>query len=163
MINLTLLGQAISFVIFLAFVMKFVWPPLIGAIDARQLKIQEGLEAAARARADLAKAQEDASSSAVEARTQASKIIDAAQKTANEMIEQAKIDAQKERERIIEAAQDAAAQATTKAQETLRQEVVTFASLMASKILQKEVNQAEHDALLEQLSEELTGLSGSRS
>jgi F-type H+-transporting ATPase subunit b len=75
-INATLIGQAIWFFLFVAFCMKFVWPPISKALEERKQKIAEGLSAADRAERDLVLAQEKASSNLKEAKEKASEIID---------------------------------------------------------------------------------------
>ncbi len=89
-INSTLVGQAIAFAIFVMFCMKFVWPPLIGAINERQRKIAEGLNAAEKAKADLATAEQDVQQELDLAKTKAAALIEQANKSANQLVEDAK-------------------------------------------------------------------------
>jgi F-type H+-transporting ATPase subunit b len=89
-INLTLIGQIIAFAVFVAFCMKFVWPPLINAMQERAKKIADGLDAANRAERDLKLAQEKATSQMREAKEQAAQVIEQANKRATQIIDEAK-------------------------------------------------------------------------
>ena len=103
-INLTLLGQTIAFAIFVWFCMKYVWPPITQAMQERQKKIADGLDAAGRAQQDLKLAQEKVSNTLRETREQATQIIEKANKQANSIVEEAKQQAQAEGERLIASA-----------------------------------------------------------
>jgi F-type H+-transporting ATPase subunit b len=104
-INLTLIGQIITFAIFVAFCMKFVWPHLLGAMQEREKKIADGLDAANRAARDLELAQKEAAGKLREAKEQAAEIIEQANKRANQIVDDAKETARTEGERIVAAAQ----------------------------------------------------------
>lgn len=155
MINYTIFGQMIAFAVFVWFCMKFVWPPLIGAINERQRKIEEGLNAAEKAKADLASAEAKAEEEFAHAKHEAAAIIERANKTANQMIEDAKEQARLESERIILAAHSSVEQEITKARESLRREVAALAVLGAEKILQDSVDEQKHAAMLSQLAAKL--------
>ncbi|OAV34560.1 ATP synthase B chain [Moraxella catarrhalis] len=155
MINLTIFGQLIAFAIFVLFCMKFVWPPLIGAINERQRKIEEGLNAAEKAKADLVSAEKQVEAEFAAAKTEASFIIERANKTANQMIEDAKEQARLEGERIIAAAHAAVEQEAAQTREQLRLQVASLAVLGAEKILQDKINEQEHASMLEQLAAKL--------
>lgn len=155
MINLTIFGQLIAFAIFVLFCMKFVWPPLIGAINERQRKIEDGLNAAQKAKADLASAEKQVQAEFAAAKTEAASIIERANKTANQMIEDAKEQARLEGERIIAAAHMAIEQEAAQTREQLRSQVANLAVLGAEKILQDKVNEQEHASMLEQLAAKL--------
>ncbi|MDO4700214.1 MAG: F0F1 ATP synthase subunit B [Moraxella sp.] len=155
MINYTIFGQAIAFAIFVMFCMKFVWPLLIGAIVERQRKIEEGLNAAEKAKADLASAEEKAEREFAAAKTEAASIIERANKTASQMIEEAKEQARLEGERIISAARSAIEQEAAQTREQLRQQVAQLAVLGAEKILQDKVDEQKHASMLEQLAAKL--------
>ncbi|OOS06461.1 ATP synthase F0 subcomplex B subunit [Moraxella cuniculi DSM 21768] len=154
-INLTIFGQLIAFAIFVLFCMKFVWPPLIGAINERQRKIEDGLNAAEKAKADLASAEKQVEAEVAAAKTEAASIIERANKTATQMIEDAKDQARLEGERIIAAAHAAIEQEAAQTREQLRAQVASLAVLGAEKILQDKVNEQEHASMLEQLAAKL--------
>ncbi len=154
-INLTLIGQIIAFAVFVAFCMKFVWPPLINAMQERAKKIADGLDAANRAQRDLKLAQEKAGSQLREAKEQAAQIIEQANKRASQIIDEAKEAASKEGDRIKVAAQAEIDQEVNRAKETLRSQVSTLAVAGASKILETSVDLTKHEALLDQLAKEL--------
>lgn len=155
MINSTIIGQMIAFAIFVWFCMKFVWPPLIGAINERQRKIEEGLNAAEKAKADLASAESQVQAEFANAKAEAASIIERANKTANQMIEDAKATARLESERIIVAAQQTVDQQIAQTREQLRSQVATLAVLGAEKILEEKVDEQKHASMLAQLATKL--------
>lgn len=155
MVNYTIFGQMIAFAIFVWFCMKFVWPPLIGAINERQRKIEEGLNAAEQARADLASAEVKVEQEFANAKAEAAAIIERANKTANQMIEDAKTQARVESERIITQAHSMMEQETLKTREQLRGQVASLAVMGAEKILQDKVDEQKHASMLEQLAAKL--------
>jgi len=154
-INLTLIGQIIAFAVFVAFCMKFVWPPLINAMQERAKKIADGLDAANRAERDLKLAQEKATSQMREAKEQAAQVIEQANKRASQIIEEAKDTARQEGERLKVAAQAEIDQEVNRAKETLRNRVSELAVAGASKILETSIDVEKHNALLDKLAEEL--------
>ena len=154
-INATLLAQFVVFFILALVTMKFVWPPMMKALDDRAKKIADGLAAA-----DLGKkAKEDADKAAaaelVKARDEGQKRIVDAEKRAQGIIEEAKKIASEEAARIVAAARDDAAQQLSKAREELRGQVASLAVQGAEQILKREVNAAAHADLLNQLKTEL--------
>ena len=104
-INLTILGQAIAFFIFVVFCMKYVWPPVIAALQERQKKIADGLAASDRAAKDLELTQEKSAQELRQAKEQAAALIEQANKRANQIVEGSKEDARKEGEKILAQAQ----------------------------------------------------------
>lgn len=155
MVNYTIFGQMIAFAVFVWFCMKFVWPPLIGAINERQRKIEEGLNAAEQARADLASAEVKVEQEFANAKAEAAAIIERANKTANQMIEDAKTQARVESERIITQAHSMMEQEALKTREELRVQVASLAVMGAEKILQDKVDEQKHASMLEQLAAKL--------
>lgn len=155
MINLTIVGQMIAFAIFVLFCMKFVWPPLIGAINERQRKIEEGLNAAEQARSDLASAEAKVEEQFANAKTEAAAIIERANKTANQMIENAKEQARLESERIVSQAHATMEQEVIKTREELRAQVAALAVLGAEKILEDKIDEQKHANMLGQLAAKL--------
>jgi F-type H+-transporting ATPase subunit b len=154
-INATLIGQIIAFAVFVWFCMKFVWPPLISSMEERAKKIADGLDAANRAERDLKLAQEKAGSQLREAKEQAAQIIEQANKRATQIIDEAKESARSEGDRLKVAAQAEIDQEVNRAKETLRTQVSTLAVAGASKILETSIDLEKHDALLNQLAQEL--------
>ena len=154
-INATLIGEVIAFLIMIALTMKFVWPPLTRAIEERQHKIAEGLEAADRARKELADADARAAEEVKHARAEAAVIIERASQQAAQIVDKARTDA------LLEAAkQKAAAQADIenmahRARAELRAQVAQLAIAGAEKILKREINADTHKALIEQLVAEI--------
>lgn len=154
-INLTLFGQTIAFAIFVWFCMKFVWPPITGAMQARQKKIAEGLDAAGRAQRDLQLAQEKASHSLRETKEQVAQILEQANKHANLIIEEAKQQARTEGERLVAGARAEIEQEVNRARDELRTQVAALAVAGAEKILESQVDAKVHNELVEKLASQL--------
>ncbi len=150
-INLTLIGQSISFFVFVFFCWKFVWPPIITALHERQKKIADGLAAAEQGAHRKQQAEEEAQKVIQEAKQQAQEIISLAQKRDTQMIEEAKETARTEGDRIKQAAQSEIEQEINRAKETLRAQVAAIAVSGAEKILQREVDASSHQAVLDEL------------
>ena len=154
-LNATLLGELIAFAVFVLFCMKFVWPPLIGDIEARQQKIADGLAASDRAEQDLRLVQEKVKQQLAEAKTQASALIDQAKKREQQIIDEASVKAQSEREKILAQAKAEIDAERIKAREELRKQVAVLAVAGAEKILQRSIDAAAHSDILEKLVAEL--------
>lgn len=154
-INLTLFGQTIAFAIFVWFCMKFVWPPLTGAMRERQRKIAEGLDAAGRAERDLQLAQEHAAQMLRETKEQAAEIIDRANKTAGSIVEEAKLQARTEGQKLIEGAKAEIDLEISRAKDQLRTQVAALAVTGAEKILETSVDGAAHNDLVAKLASQL--------
>lgn len=154
-INLTLLAQLISFAIFVWFCRKYVWPPIINAMQERQKEIADGLSAAERAQADLQLAQDSAADKLREAKQEASGIIEQANKRASQIVDEAKDQARTEGGRLKDAAQAEIDQEYNRAREQLRAKVATLAVTGAEKILQTSVDQSAHQQMLDKLASEL--------
>nr|WP_063571177.1 F0F1 ATP synthase subunit B [Luteibacter rhizovicinus] len=154
-INMTFLGQMISFAILVWFTTKFIWPQLNGAIEERQKKVAEGLAAAERARAELKDADAKVAVEIKQARLQATEIIDKAQQQANQLLEKARAEATGELNRLKAQAQDEIASMAQRAREQLREQVGALAVRGAEKIVQREIDPAAHRALLDQLAAEI--------
>ena len=151
-INLTLIGQLIAFVAFVAFCMRYVWPPIAGAMTERQDKIAEGLAAADRAGHDLEIAQQQVDEQLAEAKREAAGIIEAANKRAQAVVEEAKDTASTEAERVKAAAAAEIEQERARAQEQLLTQVSALALAGAEKILAAEIDADKHSDLLKTLS-----------
>lgn len=154
-INLTLIGQSITFAVFVWFCYAYVWPPLVAALAERQKKIADGLAAAERGQHEQELAEKKAAEHLKEAKGQASEIIAQAQKRANEIVDEAKGDARTEAERIKAGADAEIEQEINRAREQLRQEVVTLAISGAEKVLKREVDKDAHASSLNELSAQL--------
>ncbi|MCP4470939.1 MAG: F0F1 ATP synthase subunit B [Gammaproteobacteria bacterium] len=149
--NATLIGQTITFAVFVWFCMKYIWPPLMAALDERNARISEGLAAAQRGQQDLEDAQAKVGESLGEAKQQAQEIINQAQKRANEIVDEAKDSARDEADKIKAAASADIAQQITAAREHLRKEVSAIALAGTQQILKREVDAKAHAAVLDEL------------
>ncbi len=154
-INATLLGQAIAFVIFVWFCMKFIWPPLTKALQDRQKKIADGLAAAERGEQDKKLAQERATQEMKKAKTQAAEIIAQAQKRAGAIVEEGKDDARTEGERLLTAARAEIDLETNRAREQLREQVAKLSLAGAQKILQREIDAAANKDIVDSVVSQL--------
>mgnify|MGYP001484199410 CR=1 FL=1 len=154
-INFTLFAQAIVFAAFIWFTVKFIWPPLLRAIEQRQKTIADGLAAGERGRQELEAAGKRAHEELARARERVNEIINSAEKRDGQMLEEAKAAAKAEAERISAAAKADIDQQVGKAREMLREQVASLAVAGAEKILRREVNAKAHAEMLEQLKKEI--------
>ena len=154
-INLTLIGQTIAMIVFVWFCMKFIWPPILNALEERQQQIEEGLAAADQSQERLVQAEAEAGAIVKEARQQATGILDQAHARANEIVADGKAAGVKERERQLSAAQAEIEQETHRAREELRGQVSAIAVASAEKILMREIDGKSHEDILGQLAREL--------
>jgi F-type H+-transporting ATPase subunit b len=154
-INLTLIGQSITFAVFVWFCFKFVWPPIVNALAERRKQIADGLAAAERGQHEQELAEKKASRYIKDAKAQAAEIITLAQKRASEIVDESKGDARVEAERIIAGANAEIEQEANRAREQLRKEVVALAIAGAEKILKKEVDAKVHENSLKELAAQL--------
>lgn len=150
-INATLIGQSIAFFLFVWFCMKFVWPPIMAALEERKKKIADGLAAAERGEHEKVLAQKRATEVIHQAKEDAANIIAQAQKRAGEIVEEAKEAARSEGERLITAANAEIEQNVNRAREELRGQVVSLSVAGASKVLGREIDEKAHDELLQDL------------
>ncbi len=148
-INLTLFGQTITFILFVWFTMKFVWPPLMAALDARRKTIADGLAAAERGKRELELADQRKDELVREAKKQAQEIMSQAEKRAAEIVDEAKGNAKLEADRILAAAKSDISQELNRAKEQLRGSVAQLAVAGASKIIEKEIDAKAHAKLIE--------------
>lgn len=154
-INLTLLMQAVGFGLFVWFTAKFVWPPLLRAIERRQKDVAEGLAAAERGRNELAEAGKRSEAELADAREKAQDIIGRAEKRATQIVDDARQAARAEGERLIAGAKAETDQQATNAKEQLREQVAALAVAGAERILRREIDAKIHAELLAQLKQEL--------
>ena len=154
-INMTLLGQSVAMIIFVWFCMKFIWPPIMNAIEERQTQIADGLAAAERGQQSLDKAKAEADDVVDDARRQATVILDQAHARANEIVAEGEADGSKERERQVAAARAEIEQEANRAREELRGQVSAIAVASAEKILRREIDSKAHADILSKLAAEL--------
>jgi len=154
-INFTLVAQAIAFAVLIWFTVKFVWPPLLKAIETRQKEIADGLAAAQEGKSALEVAAKKSEVTLNEAKQKASEIIGQAEKRATEIIEEAKANAKTEGDRIIAGAKAEIDQEVNRAKEGLRAQVSSLAIAGAEKILRKEIDAKAHGDMLSKLAAEL--------
>jgi F-type H+-transporting ATPase subunit b len=150
-INATLIGQSIAFFLFVWFVMKYVWPPLIVALDERKKTIADGLAAAERGQHEQELAEKAAEKHIKKAKGQAAEILSQAQKRATEIVEEAKGDAKQEADGIKKAATAEIDQEVNRAKEHLRQQVVSIAMAGAEKVLKREIDEKAHGEIVDDL------------
>jgi len=150
-INATLIGQAIAFLIFIGFCMKYVWPPIIEALDERKKKIADGLAAAERGRHEQELAEKRAQQVIHEAKEQANEIISQAQRRGNEIVDESKDNARIEGDRILTSAKAEIVQEANRAKDELRSQVGAVAIAGAAKIISREIDDKVHTDLLDEL------------
>ncbi|MBN8225450.1 MAG: F0F1 ATP synthase subunit B [Xanthomonadales bacterium] len=154
-IGLTLIAQALAFAALILLVAKFIWPPLLNAIEERQQKIAEGLAAADRSQKDLAQAQDKVNELLKEARSKANEIIDQAHSRANQIVDAAREEALVEAGRQKAAALAEIDASANRAREDLRKQVSALAVSGAEKLLHREIDANAHKALLDELATQI--------
>ncbi|MGB2833676.1 MAG: F0F1 ATP synthase subunit B [Methylotenera sp.] len=154
-INFTLIAQAIAFAVLIWFTVKFVWPPLLNAIETRQKEIADGLAAASEGKNSLAVAAKQSEVTLNEAKQKASEIIGQAEKRGSQIVEEAKGTAKTEGDRILAGAKAEIEQEVNRAKEGLRSQVSALAVAGAEKILRKEIDAKAHSDMLSKLAAEL--------
>jgi F-type H+-transporting ATPase subunit b len=154
-INFTLVMQAVAFAAFIWFTAKFVWPPLMRAIESRQKQIADGLAAGEQGRQNLASAESRIADLMSEAKNRAAEIVAQGEKFRTETVELAKSEAKAEADRIIASAKAEIAQEVQRAKEDLRTQVAGIAVKGAERILQREVDAKAHADLLAAIQREI--------
>ncbi|MGL4454311.1 MAG: F0F1 ATP synthase subunit B [Plesiomonas sp.] len=154
-INATLLGQAVSFILFVWFCMKLVWPPLIAAIEERQNKIADGLAASDRATKDLELVKAKSADQLKDAKVQAAAIIEQANKRKTMILDEARNEADLERQKIIEQGRAEIDAERKRAREELRKQVAVLAIAGAERILERSVDEAANSDIVDKLVAEL--------
>jgi F-type H+-transporting ATPase subunit b len=154
-LNATLFAQLVVFLILAWFTMKFVWPPIMKALDERAGKIADGLAAADKAKSDLAHAEKKAGEELRKARESAAEFRSGAERQVAQLIEEARVEGARIVAAAREAAETEAASASQRAREALREQVAALAVAGAERILRKEINAQAHAELLTQLKSEL--------
>lgn len=154
-INLTLIGQSLSFLFFVLFCMKFVWPALTSVMEARENRIAQGLDNADKADKDLELAKQQSAAQIKEAKEQAAAIVDAANKRGVQIVEDAKQQAISEAERIKQSAAAEIEREVAQAREQLRAKVAGLVLVGAEKVLGAAIDVNAHNQMLDQLAAEL--------
>jgi F-type H+-transporting ATPase subunit b len=154
-INLTLFGQMLTFLVFIWFTKKFVWPPVMQALEDRRARIAEGLAAAERGQKALEQADAQVAERLREARRQAAQVIEQAERRGAELVEEAKENARVAGERMLAQARAELEQDTNRAREALRGEVAAIALSGARQLLEKELDAGAHRDLLDKLARQL--------
>ena len=154
-INFTLIGQTITFIVFVAICMKYIWPPLMRVLDERKKNIADGLAAAERGKHELELAEKKALDVLKQAKQDAQEVVAMAEKRASEIADQAKEQARTEAERIVAGARADIDQEVNRAKEQLRAAVAQLAVAGAEKILEQEVDEKAHARLLDSLVKQL--------
>jgi F-type H+-transporting ATPase subunit b len=154
-LNVTMVAQAITFLAFIFFCKKFVWPPLLTMIETRQKQIADGLAAAEEGKKSLESASKQADAAIAQARGRATEIVAQAEKRVSQMIEEAKNAAKAEGDREKAAAKSEIEQEVSRAKETLRTQVATLAVAGAEKILKREVDAKAHADILSDVQKQL--------
>ncbi|MEA9390062.1 F0F1 ATP synthase subunit B [Acerihabitans sp. TG2] len=154
-LNATILGQAIAFILFVLFCMKYIWPPLIAAIEKRQKEIADGLASADLAKKEVDIAQANASDQLKKARAEAQVIIEQANKRKTQIVDEAKAEAEDERNKIVAQAQAEILAETKRAREELRKQVALLAFAGAEKIIERSVDEAANSDIVDKLVAEL--------
>ncbi len=154
-INATFLGQAVAFVIFVVLCMKYVWPPLMNALEKRQKEIADGLANAEKAKKNLELAKTNAAEALRQAKAEAQQIIDDANKQRSMILDRAAEEATNEKNRIVQAAKAEIEAERNKAREELRAEVIALAIAGAEKILDKKMDASSDHQLVKKIVDSL--------
>ncbi len=154
-INITLIGQMITFALLIWFVMEYVWPILFAALEERKKKIADGLAAAEKGQEEMLLAEQRAKGLLKNAKDQSSEIVSMAQKQANDIVEDSKSAAKKEGDRLILAAKAQIDQEVQQSKETLRKEVAALAVTAAEQILVAEIDKTKHQEIVDKISKRL--------
>jgi F-type H+-transporting ATPase subunit b len=154
-LNLTLIAQAITFATFIWITVRFIWPYMLRAIEARQKTIADGLAAAEQGRRSLESSTRQAEDAVAQARSRAGEIVSQAEKRAAQLVDEARNAAREEGDRELAAARAEIEQEFTRAREQLRDHVATLAVAGAEKILRREVDARAHGELLESIKRQL--------
>ena len=153
--NATLFGQLLAFLFFVWFCMKYVWPPMLAALEEREKEIADGLDAASKGKRELGEAETKKVEIMEAAKKDAAEILSQANLRANQVVEDAKEKAQEEADRIKISAEKDVIQSMNKAREVLRSEVAILAVAGAEKLLKAEINKESNSALIDEIANEL--------
>lgn len=154
-LNITLIFEMVVFALFVLVTMKYIWPPIMKAIEERRKKIADGLEAAAQGERKLSLSEQKAAEVLQAAKQKATQIIDGSNERAGKIIEDAKAQGITENKRIVESAKVEVTQQLRKAKESLCQDLADMVILGAEKIIKKDIDKSAHDKMLNELISEL--------
>lgn len=154
-INATLIGQSITFAVFVWFCMRYIWPPIVNALETRRKRIADGLAAAERGRHEQELAAKRAAETLHNAKVKAAEIIGQAEKRAAQIIDEAKVAAKAEGDRLLAAARAEIEQEAHRAREQLRAQVAGLVVAGAEKVLRREIDAKAHAELLEAIVKEI--------
>jgi F-type H+-transporting ATPase subunit b len=160
--NLTLIGQTVAMIVFVWFCMKFIWPPVMKAIEQRRKEIADGIAAGEKGQRELADARHGSEAILADARQKAMQVVDLAQKRGNDLVAEAKTTAAAEGQRLVSQAKGEIANEQNRARDGLRKEVAALALAGATKVLGREVDAKAHAQLLDELAAELEKGTGAR-
>lgn len=160
--NLTLIGQTVAMIVFVWFCMKWIWPPVMAAIDKRRKEIADGIAAGEKGHKDLNDARLGADGILADARQKAVQVVDIAHKRSSDLVGEAKNLATTEGARLIAQARAEAVNEQARARDNLRKEVAALAVAGATKVLGREVDAKTHAALLDELAAQLEQQAPSR-
>ena len=160
--NLTLIGQTVAMIVFVWFCMKWIWPPVMAAIDKRRKEIADGIAAGEKGQKELTDARHGAEGILADARQKAVQVVDIAHKRSSDLVGEAKNFAVQESERIVTQARGEIVNEQTRARDNLRKEVAALAVAGATKVLGREVDAKTHAALLDELAAQLEQQASSR-
>jgi F-type H+-transporting ATPase subunit b len=153
--NLTLIGQTVAMIVFVWFCMKFIWPPVMKAIEQRRKEIADGIAAGEKGQKELAEARHGSEAILADARQKAVQVVDLAHKRGNDLVAEAKTTATAEGQRLVSQAKGEIANEQNRARDGLRKEVAALALAGATKVLGREVDAKAHAQLLDELAAEL--------
>jgi F-type H+-transporting ATPase subunit b len=153
--NLTLIGQTVAMIVFVWFCMKYIWPPVMAAIEKRRKEIADGIAAGERGQKELAEARHGSEAILAEARQKAMQVTDLASKRGNDLVNEAKNVAMAEGQRLVSQARGEIANEQDRARDGLRKEVSALALAGAAKVLGREIDSKAHAQLLDELATEL--------
>jgi F-type H+-transporting ATPase subunit b len=160
--NLTLIGQTVAMIVFVWFCMKFIWPPVMKAIEQRRKEIADGIAAGEKGQKELADARHGSEAILADARQKAMQVVDLAHKRGNDLVAEAKTTATAEGQRLVSQAKGEIANEQNRARDGLRKEVAALALAGATKVLGREVDAKAHAQLLDELAAELEKGTGAR-
>jgi F-type H+-transporting ATPase subunit b len=160
--NLTLIGQTVAMIVFVWFCMKFIWPPVMKAIEQRRKEIADGIAAGEKGQKELADARHGSEAILADARQKAMQVVDLAHKRGNDLVAEAKTTATAEGQRLVSQAKGEIANEQNRARDGLRKEVAALALAGAIKVLGREVDAKAHAQLLDELAAELEKGAGAR-
>jgi F-type H+-transporting ATPase subunit b len=160
--NLTLIGQTVAMIVFVWFCMKFIWPPVMKAIEQRRKEIADGIAAGEKGQKELADARHGSEAILADARQKAMQVVDLAHKRGNDLVAEAKTTATAEGQRLVSQAKGEIANEQNRARDGLRKEVAALALAGATKVLGREVDAKAHAQLLDELAAELEKGAGAR-